>query len=86
MKSFKIIKFPRCFFLLPFVSSNLSYWIHPMYICLQLVDSNGTLPETNSSHLKIDGWKTSLSFWGPAHFQVLCLLVSGRPNVAINIT
>ena len=24
---------------------------------------NHTLPETNSSHLKIDGWKTSLSFW-----------------------
>ena len=25
------------------------------------------LPETNSSHLKIDGWKTILSFWdGPA--------------------
>ena len=24
-----------------------------------------TLPETNSSHLKIDGWKTIVSFWGP---------------------
>ena len=23
----------------------------------------GTLPETNSLHLKIDGWKTILSFW-----------------------
>ena len=28
------------------------------------------LPETNSSHLKMDGWKTILSFWGPAYFQV----------------
>ena len=28
-----------------------------------------TLPETNSSHLKMDGWKTILSFWGPAYFQ-----------------
>ena len=37
-----------------------------------------TLPETNSSHLKIDGWKTILSFWGPACFQELWLLVSGR--------
>ena len=24
----------------------------------------GTLPETNSSHLKIDGWKTIISLWG----------------------
>ena len=24
-----------------------------------------TLPKTNSSHLKMDGWKTILSFWGP---------------------
>ena len=28
-------------------------------------------------HLKMDGWKTSLSYWGPAYFQRL-LLVSGR--------
>ena len=25
--------------------------------------SESTLPETNSSHLKMDGWSTSLSFW-----------------------
>ena len=31
-----------------------------------------TLPETISSHLKIDAWNTILSFWGPTHFQVLC--------------
>ncbi len=24
---------------------------------------NNTLPETNSSHLKTDGWKTIVSFW-----------------------
>jgi len=29
-----------------------------------------TLPETNSSHLKMDGWKTIVSFWDPAYFQV----------------
>ena len=29
-----------------------------------------TLPETNSSHLKMDGWKMILSFWGP-HLAVL---------------
>ena len=37
-----------------------------------------TLPETNSSHLKMDGWNTIVSFWGPAYFQGLLLLVSGR--------
>ena len=33
--------------------------------------------------LKMDGWKTSLSFWGTAHFQGLLLLVSGRVNKKI---
>ena len=28
-----------------------------------------TLPETNSSHLKMNGWKMIASFWGPAYFQ-----------------
>ena len=37
-----------------------------------------TLPETNSSPLKMDGWNTIVSFWGPAYFQGLWLLVSGR--------
>ena len=23
----------------------------------------GTLPETNGSHLKIDGWKMEISYW-----------------------
>ena len=41
-----------------------------------------TLPATNSSHLKIDGWETSLSFWVSAYFQVLLLLVSGRVILA----
>ncbi len=37
-----------------------------------------TFPETNSSHLKIDCWKTTfLSFWNPAYFQGRLLLVSG---------
>ena len=26
----------------------------------------------------MDGWKTIVAFWGPAHFQVLLLLVSGE--------
>ena len=36
------------------------------------------LPETNSSHQKMDGWKTILSFWVSAYFQVRLLLVKGR--------
>ena len=35
-----------------------------------------TLPETNSSPLKIDGWKMNFLL-GMAHFQELCLLVLG---------
>ena len=30
-----------------------------------------TLPETNIFSLKMHGWKDNISFWGPAHFQVL---------------
>ena len=38
-----------------------------------------TLPETNSSRLKIDGWKTILSFWEFGLFSgAKWLLVSGR--------
>ena len=41
-----------------------------------------TLPKTNQSHLKMmkmDGWKTIVSFWGKRPiFQDLLLLVSGR--------
>ena len=37
------------------------------------------------SHLKIDGWKRILSFWGPTYFQALLLLVSGRVYVYIYI-
>ena len=33
-------------------------------------DRTTTLPETNSSHLKMDRWNTIVSFWGPAHFQL----------------
>ena len=36
-----------------------------------------TLPKTNGSHLKMDDWNTIASFWGPAHFRVLLLLVWG---------
>ena len=35
-----------------------------------MLRENLTLPETNSSHLKIDGWKMYISFWVQAYFQV----------------
>ena len=37
---------------------------------------NVTLPETNSSHLKMDGWKTILSFWDGLFSGAM--VVSGR--------
>ena len=42
--------------------------------------SNWGLPslKLTFSHLKMDGWNTIVSFWGPAYFQVLKTLVSGR--------
>ena len=44
----------------------------------QLMMWMDTLPETNSSPLKMDGWNTILSYWGPAYFQGRLLLVSRR--------
>ena len=45
---------------------------------LSLLETNcESLPETNSSHLKMDGWNTSFLFGWPI-FQVLLLLVLGR--------
>ena len=38
-----------------------------------------TLPETNSSHLNMDGWSYDRFLFGaPHYFQGLLLLVSGR--------
>ena len=38
-----------------------------------------TLPETNSSHLKMDGWNTIVSYiWEFTYFQGLYMLVLGR--------
>ena len=34
-----------------------------------VVGMDGTLPETNSSPLKMDSWKMKPSFWVSAHFQ-----------------
>ena len=43
-----------------------------------------TLPETNSSHLKMDGWNLILSFWVPADFQGLSFRECNRGFVCCN--
>ena len=45
-----------------FIANQFNYWVFHLQFFT-------TLPETNSSHLKMDGWNTPF-FWGPAHFQV----------------
>ena len=40
-----------------------------------------TLPETNSLHLKMDGWNTINSFWVPLPIFRGDLLASGTVNV-----
>ncbi len=37
-----------------------------------------TLPETNISHLKMDGWNTIVSFWNGKFSGTVSMLVSGR--------
>ena len=39
------------------------------FLVLSCKNGSVTLPETSSSHLKMDGWNTIVSFWGPAYFQ-----------------
>ena len=46
---------------------------------------NYTPPETNSSPLKMDGWNTSLSYWGFGLFSGAKMLVSGRVDVSLMI-
>ena len=42
---------------------------------------SATLPETNELHLRIHGWKTILSFWDPAYFQVRTVSFRGVYNI-----
>ena len=50
----------------------------------EILDAS-TFPETNSLHLKMDVWKTILSFWGPANFQVrnVCFREGNSWNIDI---
>ena len=68
-------------YLKPPLSFNLNMFQRLFFVCAVEFLSRKqtpTLPENNSSPLKMDGWKAILSFWGPAYFQRLWLLVSGR--------
>ena len=50
----------------------------PIISIRSLKDHSFTLPETNSSHLKMDGWKnTIVSFWDSAYFQVAKMTTLG---------
>ena len=44
---------------------NSYFWKHPCVKVAPKRKKNGTLPETKpaSLHLKMDGWKTIVSFW-----------------------
>ena len=51
----------------------------PKWIIFEPLEFSGhTLPETNSSPLKMDGWNTIVPFWGPAYFQGQAVI--GRVN------
>ena len=44
-----------------------------------------TLPETNSSHLKMDGWNRIVSFWEFTYFQVRTAREGIYKNICIYI-
>ena len=65
--------FVTCFRALGFLFSTQSLiWLHLGIVWTRFVATTTTIPETNSSHLKMDGWNTIVSYWGPAYFQGLC--------------
>ena len=48
-----------------------------VYIYIEREREMYTLPETNSLHLKIDGWKINFHFGKPGLFSGVFCLVSG---------
>ena len=52
---------------------SLQMWNKYWVICFLVILFWFTLPETNSSPLKMDGWNAIVSFWGPAYFPVRLL-------------
>ncbi len=57
----------KCGYTLP-VMKDATVKAH-LFVSKNSIPRGTTLPETNTSHLKMDGWNTILSFWGPAYFQ-----------------
>ena len=49
--------------------------LHPLPQIIFLISI--TLPETNSSHLKMDGWKDYSFLFGKVYFQVRCYFQAG---------
>ncbi len=66
---------------LPYLNTQQGWYIY-MNECFILYGRLvGTLPETNSSPLEMDGWNTILSYWVSAYFEGRLLLVPGRVNI-----
>jgi len=51
------------------LESEVHYFFLGEGISRIYIISRMDLPETNSSHLKMDDWTTILSFWDKVHFQ-----------------
>ena len=69
---FFALKFSRCWYQQIESFPNRMFFVKMFVLLFGLVLSafSCTPRETNSSHLKMDGWNTIVSFWGPAHFRV----------------
>lgn len=60
-------------------SHEKNRWMQPQ-------DTGTTLPETNSSHLKMEGWNTTVvSFWGPACFSRRAVSFRERISWLVNV-
>ena len=86
-----------CVFICSISICSRYVYIYIIYICLCYIYmfisilsicliSTGTLSETNSSHLKMDGWNTIFSLWGKRPIFRCELLVLGSVFVMIILT
>ena len=92
---------------------DMTVYCHPVLWCITIIHRleilghflqwyfhKNTLPETNSWHLKMDGWNTIVSFWdglfsgafavslGEGNYSVICLrflLHSARTHLSWNM-
>ena len=55
---------------------------HPWWCRILSINSMvNTLPETNESHLKMDGWNTIVTFWDGLFSGANCWLQGGYPII-----